>query len=304
MVCESSGPFRLVQVADFHLYAGPLAWWDLATKRFYGGLAWYRRRKEFHFGILDALAVTLKALRPDLVAVAGDLTHLGRLAEFRRARELLAELGPPERVVAIPGNHDAYVSGAWEAGRKLLAPWLVPAGAADGSAPYPGLLLRGEIAMITLNSVYPRPWYLADGRLGPGQRERLARMLEEQGRRGRARVILIHHPPLPEQAGRRRRLADGAELVRIIEDCGAELILHGHLHRQSLCRFVAAGGKVVPVCGVPAASALGRTPERRARFNLCEIGRAAAGGWRISVTTHRWSRRRKAFVREQNTGAE
>ena len=64
---------------------------------------------DLHFGridpaVVDALAAAVPTLRPDLVAISGDLTQRAREQEFRQAREFLDRLPQPQMVV--PGNHD------------------------------------------------------------------------------------------------------------------------------------------------------------------------------------------------------
>jgi 3',5'-cyclic AMP phosphodiesterase CpdA len=82
------------------------------------------------------------------------------------------------------------------------------------------------------------------------------------------RIVLIHHPPLPGQTALRRALQDADELVRVLTERGAELVLHGHNHRDSLVWLPSATG-VVPIVGVASGSAArthGREP--LGRYNL------------------------------------
>jgi len=83
--------------------------------------------------------------------------------------------------------------------------------------------------------------------------------------------VLIHHPPLPGQAKRFRGLEDAAELQAVLSRHGAELVLHGHNHRNMLAWCAARGGSV-PVVGAPSA-ALGHPHkgEPLARYNLYRI---------------------------------
>ena len=54
----------------------------------------------------------------------GDLVNFGLAAEFEAAAEVMAALGPPDKVAAIPGNHEAMGRG-WEAPlRAAWAPWI------------------------------------------------------------------------------------------------------------------------------------------------------------------------------------
>ena len=64
---------------------------------------------DLHFGRLDravlpALARAIRAARPDVVVVSGDLTQRARRREFAEAREFLDCL--PEPQIVVPGNHD------------------------------------------------------------------------------------------------------------------------------------------------------------------------------------------------------
>src|SRR6185369_3819675 len=101
--------FSLAHISDPHL--GPLpkvGFGDLASKRALGYFNWRRnRRHAFAPSVLTALTDDIRAAAPDHVAVTGDLTNLGLTAEFASARLWLEEIGEPDRVTVIPGNHDA-----------------------------------------------------------------------------------------------------------------------------------------------------------------------------------------------------
>ncbi len=95
-------------------------------------------------------------------------------------------------------------------------------------------------------------------------------------------VLLIHHPPLPGQAPPRSGLEDASEFSRVIEDEGAELILHGHNHLDMLAWRTSQHGSHAAVVGVASGSAarLHRN-EPLARYNLLHIGRRDE---RVSIT--------------------
>ena len=103
--------FRLGHISDVHLSAVPaLRLRDLISKRLVGYANWLRNRAHSMTGdTLARLVADLKAQQPDHIAVTGDLTNIAMHEEFENARRWLEELGPPDRVTAIPGNHDAYV---------------------------------------------------------------------------------------------------------------------------------------------------------------------------------------------------
>ena len=118
--------FRLGHLSDVHLNAVPhprLRY--LISKRLIGYYNWRRNRAHaMTAGTLERLVADLKAQAPDHIAVTGDLTNIAMREEFENARRWLDELGPPDKVTAIPGNHDAYVPGAHHRYRTLWAPWM------------------------------------------------------------------------------------------------------------------------------------------------------------------------------------
>jgi 3',5'-cyclic AMP phosphodiesterase CpdA len=82
----------------------------LLSKRGLGWASWQaQRRRRYRPEVLDALLADLHAQAPDQIAITGDLTQVALEEEFREAASWLTRVGPPERVSAIPGNHDATV---------------------------------------------------------------------------------------------------------------------------------------------------------------------------------------------------
>ncbi len=310
--------FTLAHMSDVHL--APIdrpRWRDLASKRILGYLNWRRGRKDIHLAeTLARLVADMEAQHPDHIAVTGDLVNLGLPAEYEKARLWLQSLGHAERVSVVPGNHDAYVRmrrdpgiRRWTAHMTSNAPGAavlaasgtapVPAGSGHGGAPvaFPYLRRFGSILLVGLSSAVPTAPFLASGRLGRAQREALADCLAKAREMGLFRIVLIHHPPLPGQARWRRGLTDAAAFAEVLAREGAELVLHGHNHRQSLRwaegpRDPAAGGsgerRRVPVVGVPSASVGHPGHGPLARYNLFRIvpvGEGRGGThWRIEMT--------------------
>ena len=104
-------PFRLAHLSDLHI--GPLprvAPRQLLSKRLLGYLSWRTRKQRIHrMEVLAALRHDLQASAPDHVVITGDLVNLGLPAEFAQAGAWLRNLGTPEWISVVPGNHDAYV---------------------------------------------------------------------------------------------------------------------------------------------------------------------------------------------------
>lgn len=288
----------LAHLSDVHL--APLSgllprYWNV--KRGLGYLNWLRGRRLVHVrAIADAIAADALAQRPGHIVVTGDLVNLGLPAEYETARAWLGGLGTPDRVTAIPGNHDIYTTrmhgsscllswGPYMASDSWGAALLAASTKPDRSAAtFPFVRRIGPVALIGLNSAVPTPPFVASGQLGSNQLADLGPILDRTRAAGLARVVLIHHPPLPGQAPPRRGLADAPELARVIAAHGAELILHGHNHRDMLATAPSVTGSV-PVVGLASASAARvHKQEPLARYNLLRIA-ASTSGFGIECVT-------------------
>ena len=246
-----TGRLSLAHISDIHLPPSTPYLLERHLKRALGVLNWQRIRRRQHLSsTLAAIVADMKLEAPDHIAVTGDLVNLGLPAEHAAAMQWLAALGSPASVTAIPGNHDIYVETTGVAQWQGFMADDSPAGAKE---PYPFVRRIGRVALVGLNSALPTPLFHAYGRLGEAQIDRLGRILEQLGREGLVRVVLIHHPPLPGQASHRRGLQDAGALAATLASHGAELLLHGHNHR-SMITFAQGPARPIPVIGVPSAS--------------------------------------------------
>ena len=249
--------FRLAHFSDVHLAPLPTPRLrDLASKRLIGYANWrFNRAREMTAQSLERLLADMRAHDPDHIVVTGDLANIALREEFEAARRWLERLAPPANVTVIPGNHDAYVPGAHRHYRRLWAPWMSGDNANPGEdARFPFLRRRDGIALIGVSSAIASAPFMATGRLGSGQAEKLGVLLEETGAEGLARVVLIHHPPeLLDWRGFTRRLTDAGRFRSVIQKAGAELILHGHDHR-AITMTIAGRRGPVPVAGAAAGS--------------------------------------------------
>lgn len=296
--------FTLAHFTDPHLADHhQIGFADLFNKRFFGYLKWRLQRSSAHHDeVLGSLIDDLRANRPDHIAVTGDLTHLGLPAEFLKAKQLLSALGGPSEVTVIPGNHDAYVADALERGLSHWVEYIVSdkqqissGEPVSSAALFPSLRVRGSIALIGVCTARPCSIFLAVGRIGKGQRQRLQKLLIETGRKGLFRVILIHHPPLTGIVNWRKRLTDAAAFRAIVKQHGAELILHGHAHRLSQGQLKTPDG-YAPVIGISSASAAHRHLKRRARYHLYHLS-PTVHGWQVHVSVRSFVNQ-KGFITE------
>lgn len=280
--------FRLAHISDVHL--GPLpdvTYRDLASKRVVGYVNWQRnRRRHHHDGIVDAIVADLKAQVPDHLAVTGDLVNLALDGEIELARLWLETLGAPTDVSVVPGNHDAYVPGAFDKACHAWAPWMNGDGAHGlvGRTSFPYVRIRKGVALIGVSTARATAPFMASGFFRDGQAERLARILEEMGKRDLFRVVMIHHPPVRGAVGQHKRLFGIGKFQKVIRQSGAELVLHGHSHLPTL-HWIDGPAGTVPVVGVAAAGQATGGLKPAAQFNLLDIS-GEPGSWNVQLTRH------------------
>jgi 3',5'-cyclic AMP phosphodiesterase CpdA len=165
----------------------------------------------------------VERIRPELIAVTGDLAHRGRRLEHERASEFLRGLGRP--LLVIPGNHDIpYTFPA-----RFTRPWaeferqwetVEPVFRSDG------------LVVIGLNSV--RPWRHQSGGIKSSQIARAAQLLDDAPE-GALRVVALHHHLIGAPwRSRKKPVARRSEVLAGLVDAGAELILAGHIHQAAI----------------------------------------------------------------------
>lgn len=274
--------FRLAHISDIHL--GPLpkvSLAELASKRVTGYVNWRRNRRKHLFGTaLDAIVEAMAEKNADHVAITGDLVNLATSTEIETARSWLEANFHPDKTTLVLGNHDAYVPGALRHSVKAWLPWILSGdNAHSGSTPFPTLSIRGDVAIIGLSSANASLPFMATGEFTSRQARATSRLLDAAGREGKFRVILIHHPPVHGAAAWHKRLRGITRFRRMIRSHGAELILHGHTHLDSLHVLPGLHGPV-PVAGIASASQEPGSNRPAAGFNLFDIS-GKAGNWNL-----------------------
>jgi len=306
---------RLAHCSDLHLLSHEGArWLDLANKRWIGAMNLLSNRsRHYHVEAFDDMVADLNAVGVDHVLCTGDVTNLALRQEFAFARERFDRLTlGPLGVTVIPGNHDAYVAEGVPLFAELFADYAAcdpgwawtadDAGEGDDGDDlhWPIVRIRGELALIGTSTSRATPWFTAYGYLGAGQLGRLARALRDPRLSGKVRVVAIHHPPAGARAESRiRGLRDHAAFAAVIAETGADLIVHGHEHRDMTLALAGPDGPV-PVRGVASGTYLHNKPERSARYRIFEIENGAVASDRVRV----WDRERRGFVTEPVPGEQ
>jgi 3',5'-cyclic AMP phosphodiesterase CpdA len=181
---------------------------------------------DLHFGRVDhkligPLVRTVNEIKPDLVAVSGDLTQRARSQQFREARAFLDALPQPQ--IVVPGNHDVPLHNPF---RRFLQPLdKYRRYITDDLQPF---FKDQEIAVMGVNTA--RSLTIKGGRINEVQIARLRERLCSFDDRV-VKVVVTHHPfDLPE-GHHERDLVGRARMAMIgLAECGADLFLAGHLH--------------------------------------------------------------------------
>ena len=291
--------YTLAHISDVHLTPlSPPKLRELASKRITGYVNWrFNRASSMGDATLDALIVDLKAHAPDHIANTGDIINLGLNSEIATAKLWMQQLGAPENVSFVPGNHDAYVRGALDKMLDALGPYMQEnPDLKTQTVRFPYCRIREKVALIGVNSAIATAPFIAAGRVKRAQADQLETILKEMGERGLCRVVMLHHPPVRGATKNRKRLYGIGHLQRAIKNAGAELVLHGHTHLPTLHHVEGANGQKVPVIGVPSASQAPRLsqdqaakPVKRTRppaaYNLFEIEQSKGSNYEITWIT-------------------
>ena len=264
---------RIAHISDLHAFdLTDAALWQFVSKRSLGLLNLWRKRAAGHpLHILDALCRDLNRVPLDHIVATGDLTNLSLPGELKRARAAFDSLRlGPQAISVIPGNHDVYV---WEAYLRRyfeghFAPYCTGDDAAAENPRFPYVRVRGEVAIIGCSTALPSPPPLADGWLGRRQLQAIGDALTAQA--DRFRILLIHHPPLPQHLDLLRALRDRGRLHKLLRRVGCELVLHGHEHRDLRATLDGPSGPI-PVIGVGSGTYNSPHLDRRARYNIYTV---------------------------------
>lgn len=275
--------FRLAQVSDPHFQNfRDVKWGQFLGKRALGGLnLLVRRRHKHNMALLAAMLEDLRGREFDHLALTGDLCNIALDSEWSAALAWIEALGrPADQVTVIPGNHDAYVPGVVKSGvfERMFAPYQRAEIRVDDRI-YPFVRPRGEIALVCVSTGVPTGDFGAWGRVGEQQLADLETLLVLPEVKNRTRVVLIHHPPLVHRPGEDRNLRDRQALQEVFARVGADLVLHGHDHRDFFAELPGPNGTRIPVVGAGSASYDG-PPDRRSRYHIVEIS-----GRKIEVVT-------------------
>jgi 3',5'-cyclic AMP phosphodiesterase CpdA len=276
---------------------------SLLNKRWIGAANLLTNRsRHYHVAAFEDMVADLNALGVEHVLCTGDVTNLALRQEFEFARGLFDRIaGGPTNVTVIPGNHDAYVAEGVALFAELFAPYCTAddgwvwadtdRAADDDDLHWPIVRIRGDLALVAVSTSRATPWFTAYGRLGAGQLARLERVLADPRLAGKTRVVAIHHPPAGRRARSRiRGLRDHVAFAAVIARAGADVIVHGHEHRN-MTEVLAGPTGDIPVRGVVSGTYEHDRPDRTARYRIFEVKAGNLPSDRLRV----WDRAARCF---------
>ena len=282
--------FKFAHISDIHLGPLPkLTLRELFSKRITGFVNWHRnRRKHLFVNTLDLLLSDLKMQDPDQLVITGDLVNLATKIETRLAGEWLRTIGDPHDTTVVPGNHDAYVPGAHDKSVNEWYPFIKsdddPAEWPEDDHIFPTMRRRGPLAIIGCSTSTATLPFSASGYFGSRQARETVNLLKQAGDEGLFRVVLIHHPPIRGAASSHKRMLGIRRFAAAVSTGGAELVLHGHTHLNTLYWLKSHHGQV-PVVGIASASQGPGGHKPRAAYNLFTLS-GKPGAWNLLHELH------------------
>jgi 3',5'-cyclic AMP phosphodiesterase CpdA len=182
---------------------------------------------DLHFGtenvaIVKALLKDINTIKPDLIVVSGDLTQRARTHQFKLAGDFIAQINFPK--IIVPGNHDISL---YNIIRRFFKPlnrfkkYII-------DNPYPDYE-DDSILAVGLNS--SRSLTFQSGRVSANQieylQERFSRIDSDK-----LKILIVHHNVFPLHGEKMSAAIGRSKLLKnMIQSCGIDLILSGHLHK-------------------------------------------------------------------------
>lgn len=180
-----------------------------------------------HFGtelaaVTAALLQLVRAQKPDLAVLSGDITQRARRAQFRAARRFVDCLAVPT-VLVLPGNHDIPLF-------NVIARMLFPYAnyrRAFGLDLQPSFESE-ELLVIGVNTT--RPYRHIDGEISSEQIQQVSERLRRAACQ-QLRIVVTHQPVHVTRPEDEKNLLHGYQpAIHAWAQAGADLLLGGHIH--------------------------------------------------------------------------
>lgn len=238
----------------------------------------------------------LPSLKPDAIAVSGDLTQRCTNREFADARKYLDKISSFAPYIVVPGNHDIRWLGAvarnlgfagmfrekahqfkYSRYKKHISQDL------DQSLEVPGAVIVGLNTAhgISRGSITTR--FRDLGVIGHIKHRDIeyARKVFDGAAPDAARIVMIHHNPFKGSVSGRHGLANTGQALTAFASLGAELVLCGHDHLEAIHTAEEfAPGLVISTAGTISNRI---RPGHSSTFNM-----VTAEDRSIRITTYTW----------------
>ena len=176
----------------------------------------------FNLALAEQIAREARDLRPDLLVISGDFVQRADFAaQWQTIAAYLKTL--PEPRLVVPGNHDVPLFNPFnrvfrplERYKRYISPELNPV------FERPGLVVAGG------NTAHGMT--VDGGYLHPAQASTLEQVFTRYPS-GTCKVAVFHHHVVnPPGSHDRRMIRNARETIDLLDRCGVELLLCGHIH--------------------------------------------------------------------------
>jgi predicted phosphodiesterase len=178
---------------------------------------------DLHFGlheqeIVEVFQRDIKALRPEVIIISGDLTQRAQPSQFQMMQHFLHHL--PAKVLVVPGNHDVPLY-------KWFARVLYPFKAYNH---YIGQYVDAEFcdentAILGVSSV--NPFRAKKGRLTAAVLQKIREFFYIQNQH--LNILFFHHN-FDHITGLHKPLENEDQFVNYLQNSNIDIVCTGHLH--------------------------------------------------------------------------
>ncbi len=228
--------FRLAHLSDLHFSHVTLDCKQFFSKRWVGNFNFLlRRRKEFHYPLLDSLPSLLRKQKVQIVLLSGDLTCTSSEAEFQKACQFIEALQKEGlETILLPGNHDHYTKKAYAS--KIFYRFF-PTKYEDS----PWSLKDHQIAVkhlqenwwiLLLDTTLATPLFCCQGRFSEALEVKLQEVLSTLP--PTAQILLANHFPIHGNNKKPEIQREKALLDILEKDPRIKCYLHGHDHQNTI----------------------------------------------------------------------
>ncbi len=255
---------RIVVISDPHVMAPELVE-DPTNERYQYVMSQERKLLPQSFELFSAVLDSVRALRPDLFLIVGDMTKDGELASHELVVAYLQQLASEGiRTLVIPGNHDleciasyAFTASGLKKTENVsideFAAFYQDFGWGLGSERDPNSLtyacdIFDGVRFIGIDDCHtPSRGYtkVGDAEFGgitPATLEWVIAQADKATAEGKVVIVAIHHQLLYHYVGQERLMASaatdqGESIARTLADHGVRVVLTGHMHTPNISRI-------------------------------------------------------------------